>query len=97
MSDGFDNTQAHCEGWAIFDCDGSCNGRWQLCRLDDPAAWPDGTTQLRAPAFESDDDAWAFVGAKVRDGSAYHQGALDFLRQHNRAEYVALIAFCNLP
>jgi hypothetical protein len=86
----FDNTRAVREGWAIFDCDGSENGRWQLCRVDDPAAWPEGATDLTEPAFPGDGAAWTFVADKAKAGSAYHQAALDFIRERNPAEFAAI-------
>lgn len=74
-----DNTQAFTEGWAIFDCDGSENGQWQLCKVDEDNI------------FESDILAWAFVRAKAENGSAYHQSALEYLKANNMQEYLLIM------
>jgi hypothetical protein len=74
----FDNTQSVAEGWSIFECSGSENGPFQLQRLDE------------AEVFPNDDDAWVFVIGKAREGSAYHIGALTYLREHNPLEIAAM-------
>lgn len=74
----FDNGQAYMEGWSIFECWGSDNGPFQLQRVDELEEFP------------SDDEAWTFVIGKAREGSAYHKGALDYLRAHNPMEIVAM-------
>ena len=71
----FDNTQAEQEGWSIFDCAGSDNGRWQLQKCDDKHV------------FMSDLNAWDFVRQMADAGSAYHVEALRFLQEHNRCEW----------
>lgn len=73
----FDNGVASAEGWGIFECGGSANGYWQLCRLDEEAIFP------------GDDEAWAHVVAKVAEGSAYHRSALDYIRAHNPIEWAS--------
>jgi hypothetical protein len=85
----FDNTQAHTEGWAIFDCDGSANGRWQICALDCPEDWPDYEPSWKA--LDDDSKAWAHVVAQAIAGSAYHQSALAAIKQDNRAEWEAIL------
>lgn len=73
----FDNGVAGAEGWGIFECGGSANGYYQLCRLDEEAI------------FASDDEAWKHVVAKVAEGSAYHRSALDYIRAHNPIEWAS--------
>lgn len=77
----FPNIQAFTEGWGIFDCDGSENGPWQIQRIDEDEKFP------------SDDEAWLHVAEKAKAGSAYHRGAIEFIRHHNSAEYAAFSAF----
>jgi hypothetical protein len=76
----FDNSQAILEGWSIFDCDGSSNGRWQLQKCDD------------LNVFADDLFAWRFVVEQARLGSTYHEMTLLFLKQFNRDEYETIIA-----
>lgn len=73
----FDNGAAFPEGWGIFECSGSANGVQQLCRLDAENVFPD------------DNSAWKHVTAKVAEGSAYHRGALDYIRAHNPIEWAS--------
>lgn len=74
----FDNKQANSEGWCISKTHGSDYGPFQLQRLDEKAT------------FTLDDDAWDFVARKATEGSAYHVGAIEYLRVHSRIEYDAL-------
>jgi hypothetical protein len=74
----FDNAQAVKEGWSIFDCDGSDNGRWQLQRCDEQEI------------FVTDVAAWVFVRAKAAEGSPYHIMAMLFLETHNPPEWRAI-------
>ena len=70
------------EGWSIFDCDGSDNGRWQLCRID-------GASML--PEFQplaSDDEAWKIVATGT---GAHHLAARQFLKVHNPQEFAAVM------
>jgi hypothetical protein len=71
----FDNSQAVKEGWSIFDCAGSDNGRWQLQKCDDKNE------------FLTDLQAWDFVREKAAAGSLYHALTLLFLKQHNQCEW----------
>lgn len=73
----FDNGIASTEGWGIFECGGSANGVYQLCRMDAEAVFPD------------DDSAWKHVVAKVAEGSSYHRAALDYIRAHNTIEWAS--------
>lgn len=80
----FDNTQADTEGWAIFECSGSQNGTFQICKCDDQ------------DTFEDDEKAWAHVVGKAREGSEYHRNALIYIRQHNPIEFHSIGAVFNL-
>lgn len=75
----FDTGQAFAEGWSIFDCDGSANGRWQLQKVDE------------SDEFDSDLAAWQHVVKQARSGSQYHINALDFLLKHNRLEHDTVV------
>lgn len=84
--ENFDNTQANSEGWDIFDCgEGATGGRWQIQRIDDPAAWD--FLPFNHPQFASDEAAWSFVAAKADEGSLYHQEALARIKQGNPTEW----------
>ncbi len=67
----WDNTQAHSEGWGLFDAERSL----QLQRLDE------------AEVFVGDEGAWRLVLQRASYGSAYHCGALDILRIHSNTEF----------
>jgi hypothetical protein len=73
----FDNGISSTEGWGIFECSGSANGIYQLCRSDEEAIFPD------------DEAAWKHVVAKVAEGSAYHRSALDYIRANNAIEWAS--------
>jgi len=66
------------EGWGLFECGGSANGRTQLQRCDEEAI------------FEEDQDAWAFVAHCASQGSAVHQRALDLVEKYNSKEWAAI-------
>lgn len=68
------------EGWDVFDREGSDNGRWQVCRLDDATAYkPPGCTQLM-----SDSEAWSLV---MHGGGEHHTVAREFIKHNNPAEW----------
>lgn len=70
----FDNAAALMEGWDLFDVE----GRWQLQRIDDPAA--DATfLGYDKPKFKSDAKAIMFVARLARAGSVYHMFALELI------------------
>ena len=73
-----DSLAAIAEGWDVCDCDGSENGRFQLCKRDD------------MDAFADDTDAWVHVATRAREGSALHAQALVFVMRHNPIEYTAI-------
>lgn len=73
----FDNGISSNEGWGIFECSGSANGIYQLCRSDEEAIFPD------------DEAAWKYVVGRVAEGSAYHRGALDYIRANNVIEWAS--------
>ncbi|CAO3459647.1 hypothetical protein [Azospirillum argentinense] len=80
-----DSREARAEGWDLFDCDGSGNGRTQLHKADD------------ADIFANDPAAWAFVLAHATRGSRLHAQALALLLKHNPKEATAIAQFCALP
>ena len=69
---------AHSEGWCIFDCKGSSNGRWQVQKIDDPK---EGMAEL-----ESDEWAFAILAHGYREGRPHAVAAMEFLRKHNPKE-----------
>jgi hypothetical protein len=77
----FDNHQSASEGWVVADCDGSENGPWQIQKVDE------------MDVFKSDCDAWAHVVQAAKNGSAYHQAALDFVAEHNPIEWQVIQRF----
>jgi hypothetical protein len=84
MTPAFSNEHAIAaalEGWGVFLCAGSANGRWQIQRFDAP---DEGEAEL-----ESDDAAWKLV----REGSgAHHVAARAFIQAHCPTAYAALSA-----
>jgi hypothetical protein len=74
----FDNSQAINEGWSIFTCYGSENGRYQLQCCDDD------------DVFVADAQAWKFVVEQAQVGSEYHKAALQYLRDYNPMEIQAI-------
>lgn len=84
-----DSDAAWKEGWDIFDCDGSENGRWQICRIDDPEDWQEcHKLSFRPPTLSNDDDAWAIV---INGEEDHHQRALFFIQAHNKIEWKCLV------
>jgi hypothetical protein len=71
---GFDNTQAITEGWAISEV-GAVGDMYRLEKCDD------------AQVFLTDQDAWMFVGRKALEGSLYHIRALKFLEANDCADF----------
>ena len=67
----FDNTQAAAEGWSLYFLP-ETKERWQLQRAP-------------GPHRVSDVDAAQFVVDRAQAGSAYHIGALEFLKQQAEA------------
>lgn len=80
-----DSRAAITEGWDVFDCDGSDNGRFQICKRDDMTT------------FDIDDDVWVHVAKRATDGSALHVRALAFIMQHNPIEYNAISNTVRVP
>lgn len=73
------------EGWTISECgthpDGSPNVQMQ--KLD--------AQQPELPSFANDRDAWDYVVARARTGSAPHRAAL---QQVDRVEHALIEASC---
>jgi hypothetical protein len=80
-----DSLAAIAEGWDVFDCDGSANGRFQICKRDD------------MEIFEDDTDAWVHIGTRATEGSRLHMRALTFVMQHNPVEYTAISNTVRVP
>lgn len=83
----FDNTQAFTEGWGLFEMPDDAEagflanyGKWSLDRL------AEGNTVGPVKFGEAASEAWRFVVEKALGGSAYHQGAIQFLRAHGPKE-----------
>lgn len=67
------------EGWAIFECDGSAYGRWQVQRIDHVSdCRPVEGVVPRQLAF--DDDAWKIV---MQGNQPHHIAARAFIRENN--------------
>lgn len=77
-----DQRLASSEGWNIWDCSGSGNGRTQLCRCDE------------MENFADDHAAWKHVWEKAREGSELHQKALRLIHKHNQNESSAISEWC---
>jgi hypothetical protein len=73
-----DEASAAREGWGIFDCDGSGNGRFQLCKRDE------------ADTFGDDVVVWHRIATRSDSGDALCQRALAFIKLNNPVEYHAI-------
>ena len=73
------------EGWAIFDCDGSKNGRWQIQGFDTPGDLLGITGKM--PPKINDKTAWGLVMAGEK---THHVAARDFIRTQNPKEFQAM-------
>ena len=75
----FDNSVATDEGWGVIDAGPAPDGGMllQLHRI----AGPSGSSGT----FGGDEDAWAHVVARARDGSALHRAALAAVNDIERA------------
>lgn len=88
-------TEAHsnaaiAEGWEIFDCGDSSNGRWQLDALDSPEDWAHLNGGTIPPRLDDNEAAWRIV---ANGTMPHHIAAREFLQVHNPAEY-ALVMQC---
>lgn len=93
----FDHAQARREGWDIFDNMEIRPDRYQLQAIDDPTdLWAAGEAPSTRAAFANDDAAWAYVAAKVREGSPYHCATMAYLREWSRLEYDRIVKTCGL-
>jgi hypothetical protein len=81
-----DSLDAKREGWDVFDCGDSENGRWQTCRVDDPLAWR-GTLGFTPGRLKSDEAAWKVV---MQGDAPHHINAREFVRLNNPAEYALM-------
>ena len=94
----FNSTQAITKGWDIFACDGYATGDWQIQKIDFPSerneAYDEGDPNrlpFEEALFASDNEVWAHVVNRALAGSAYHQGALAFIRKHSPQEWAAIL------
>lgn len=75
-----DDMVAHREGWGIFD---NSDYGIRIERIDDMAnVFPEDASIDGTPLFESDEEAIYFVRTRANTGSAFHQRALDFVRNN---------------
>ena len=82
IGDPFD-IAAKREGWAIFDCDGSEAGRYQICRLDDAKDWA-VDLGFTPPQLSDDSDAWLIVRTGT---SPHHSDARKFIAENAPEEW----------
>lgn len=76
---------ANREGWDIFECIGSSDGDWQICRIDSP----DDFDQCdRSEPIESDQAAWALV---AQGDNPTRSLALSIISKLNPPEYERII------
>ncbi|MBN3761362.1 hypothetical protein [Burkholderia sp. Ac-20365] len=71
---------AHAEGWGVFECDGSANGPWQICKNDHAEVGAD-------VILVSDDIAWKIV---MEGHKPHHEAARAFIQQNNPLEWAAM-------
>lgn len=83
-----DGAAAQTEGWGIFECYGSDNGPFQLCRIDDPEVFAADLGAQILRTWTDDTEVWEFVRSS---GSDLHTKALAFLREQNPAEYESIM------
>lgn len=76
------------EGWEIFDCEDSSNGRWQVDELDDPSSWIHLTGGVAPPKLDDNEAAWAIV---ANGTLLHHEAARAFLQTHNPQEYALVM------
>lgn len=70
------NLRAEPQGWGIFDCSGSENARYHLCRTDDVAIFPD------------DDEVWSHVWNRANENPiGLEAEALGWLKRYSPEEY----------
>lgn len=78
----FDSDQAVAEGWIMGDRSGDAV-LYAIETLDDPSDHEGNTGK----SFDSDGLAYIHVALAAAAGSAYHQAALDFLKEHSPVAY----------
>lgn len=83
-----DSRAANAEGWDIFECDGSANGPYQLCKIDDPQEFTACYGTVFSHIWEDDTDAWLYVREHP---TALHSRALAYLKQVNPQEHDAIM------
>lgn len=71
------STAASREGWNIFN-------ESEICRIDEPDMWHDGTGELVFVKLETDADAWRIV---MEGTSQHHKAAQRFMAHHAPVEW----------
>jgi len=66
------NEAAQREGWGIWDCSGSENAPFQICKIDSP----DDIEGIEVPTLQEDADAWEIV---LKGTGEHHQLAREFV------------------
>jgi hypothetical protein len=72
-----DQLAAQRQGWDIFDCEGSADGRWQLQAIAAPSDHPH--LDYDEPKFPGDKEAAAFVREQALKGDPLAKKAIEFL------------------
>ncbi len=72
------------EGWNIFACEGSSNGRWQICHYADP------DPEQGIGMLDDDDCAWELVMAGFEP---HHVAARSMIQQLNPLEWDAMCRY----
>ena len=75
-------SKAQVEGWDIFDCSGSANGRWQICKIDYD---DEGNKRL-----DDDSEAWDIA---LRGTEDHHAFARDFIKAHSPTEWQSMCRY----
>lgn len=85
-----DSKAANAEGWDVFDALGSANGRFQVCRIDDPEAWARRGDTPAVSLLAGDEAAWLLV---LSGSAAHHAKAREFIGAHNPLEWESMAKF----
>jgi hypothetical protein len=83
-----DSQAAMAEGWDVFAVM-DVEEPWQIQRLDDPAE--DDRVDFDEPKFDDDVEVWRHLVEQAAAGSPLHQKALDFMAEHNPAEWDVIV------
>ena len=75
-----DSSDALSQGWDVFDCEGSMNGRWQICMLDED----------EDSKFDTDPEVWMWMKDHP---TPLTEKAIQFVRENNNLEYNSIIKY----